>query len=127
MRFLILTFLFTGCITTGPKSGLSPEAEDQLTSLGPKFNTQFHLDGSSISLEQHRQLDVRLWSSDFAAMKPDAQAALADKMARWLWQHYGKEVGLEGIRIRPRDSKTDQQVPTPIYRFSKDELERNIP
>ncbi len=73
MRCLLLTLvLAAGCITTGSKSGISPEAEQQLETLGPKFNAQFQLDGSSLSLERYRQLDVRARSNAFvpAATSP---------------------------------------------------------
>lgn len=128
MRFLLLTLvLAAGCITRGSKSGISPEAEQQLETLGPKFNAQFQLDGSSLSLERYRQLDVRARSNAFVGLPAEAQVAQAREMARWLWQHYGREANLEGIRIRAVQVVAVPAATSPVYRFSKTELARFYP
>ena len=125
MRFLLLALvLVTGCVRTGPTSGVSAEAEQQLQAIGPAFNSQFELDGSSLSFDQDRQLDVRARSTAFATLPARDQTARAQEMARWLWENYGHEAGLKGIRIRAAREGEEPSASSQVYHFKKADLER---
>jgi len=124
VRILILSLLFVvGCVSTGPNSGVSVEAEGHLPAVGPAFNEEFSLDGSSLSLESNRRLIVVARSDSFASLGATKQSERAREMADWLWKEYGNDANLRSIRIRPVKSGAEATDSDPWYNFDREMLD----